>query len=393
MQQTIIGADSTGVAGEKDFFRFGFVMEQTLGHVTHYTNLRAGVDAEGNVEASWYPLTFTPQHWSERLPLLRSNWSARASVRARRALAHGRASDHDALFFHTQVTTLLCAPLMRRVPTVISLDATPINYDSIGAAYGHQPAPRALERIKLSLNMRSLHAASAFVTWCEWARQSLISDYGIDGSRVSVISPGVNLDLWPSPAPRTNPTPVRILFVGGDFTRKGGEILLHAFTHLNRTCELHIVTKAQIDPAPGIYVYHDVHPNSTVLRQLFATADIFVLPTLADTVALVIQEAMAAGLPVIASDVGAIHEAVRSGETGFLVPPNDVRAFRAALDVLVNDKERRQVMGRRALEIARQRFDSAANARRILGILKNVVTEYNRAQREIEPTRSAQGSL
>src|SRR5689334_4234438 len=116
-------------------FRFGFIMEQTLGHVTHYRNMRAAIDADPAVDAAWYPLTFPAHGPLETLPLLRSNWSARASLRAWRLLARHHAAQHyDALFFHTQVTTLLSVGIMRRVPTIISLDATPLNYDVVGAA-------------------------------------------------------------------------------------------------------------------------------------------------------------------------------------------------------------------------------------------------------------------
>lgn len=351
--------------------RFGFVMEQTLGHVTHYRNMRATIDADPSVNATWYPLAFPPRGTLETLPVLRDNWSMRASMRARRALAHDGAGRFDALFFHTQVTTLLCVELMRRIPSVISLDATPINYDAVGSAYGHQRARGGVELLKVALNKRSLHAARALVTWCDWARRSLIDDYGVDATRITVIPPGVNLDLWPRPAPNDTMGPVRVLFVGADFTRKGGETLLRAFqAGLYDRCELHLVTKAPLEPAPGIHVYRDVGPNSDLLKSLYATADLFVLPTLADCFPLAIQEAMAAGLPVIATDVGAINEAVRDGETGLLVPPGDVRALIAALNALTGDPTRRQTMGTRGRALAEQRCDSSANARRILSIMK-----------------------
>lgn len=355
----------------RESYRFSFIMEQTLGHVTHYKNLRATIDAEPSVEATWYPLAFAPRGTLETLPPLRHNWTLRASLRVRRLLAQDCRVDHDAIFFHTQVTTLLSTAVMQRVPCVVSLDATPINYDTVGAAYGHHREGRAVEGIKSALNRRALHAAQAFVTWSDWARQSLIDDYGIAAERITTIPPGVNLNLWPRPDPHDTAGPGRILFVGADFARKGGEILLQAFhAGLRESCELHLVTKAPVEPAPGIYVYRDVAPNSDLLRNLYATADLFVLPTLADCFPLVIQEAMAAALPVIATDVGAIGEAVRAGETGLLVPPGDVRALTAALNALVEDPTRRRAMGTRGRALAEQRFDSGANARRLLGIMK-----------------------
>jgi hypothetical protein len=118
--------------------RVAFCMEQTLGHVTHSRNLRSVIDAQDRVKATWLPIPFDTSGAARVVPLLRSNWSVRASWRARRAL--GRAlnrADHDALFFHSQVTSLFSIDLMRRYPTIVSLDATPINYDSLAAAYTH----------------------------------------------------------------------------------------------------------------------------------------------------------------------------------------------------------------------------------------------------------------
>ncbi len=352
--------------------RFGFVMEQTLGHVTHYTNLRAAVDAETTVQATWYPIAFEPATRAELLPPLSRNWSLRASWRARRELALSPV-EHDALFFHTQVTTLFSVPLMRRIPSVVSLDATPMNYDTVGAAYGHRPASGAVERLKRRANARSLQAAAALVTWCDWARRSLIEDYGVDSERISVIPPGVNLDLWPRPSWGESGDPVRILFVGGDFARKGGDILLEAFAGLPRSCELHVVTKAPMPAASQLHVYNEVAPNSEILRRLYAKADIFVLPTLADCFPLVIQEAMAAGLPVVSTSVGAVGEAVRDRETGVVVPAGDARSLHAALEALVGNESTRQAMGARGREVAEARFDSVVNAQRVLDLMRGLL--------------------
>ncbi len=354
--------------------RFGFVMEQTLGNATHYTNMRAVVDEDPRVDASWYPLTFPPRGALETVPPIRGNWSLRASLRARRILARAGAADrHDALFFHTQVTTLFSVAVMRRAPSVISLDATPRNYDSLGAAYGHRESGEAVEGLKAALNRRALHAARAFVTFSDWARRSLIDDYGVDGERITVIPPGVNLALWPRPTPRGHTGPVRVLFVGGDFARKGGNLLLQAFrAGLHEQCELHLVTRESVPPAPNIHVYQGVAPNSDLLRRLYADADIFALPTLADCYSHASIEAMACGLPVITCPVGGIPEIVRDGETGLLVPPGDGAALAAALKELVGDPARRVSMGLRGRSIVERDYDSAVNARRILAIMMRI---------------------
>src|SRR5215831_10365469 len=111
-------------------YRLGFVMEQTLGHVTHDRNLRQWVACESDVVPTWYPIPFDSQDIYQRLPLTKDNWTLRAGFRARRAASPAcYAGALDGLFFHTQVTSLLSVPLMRRVRTIVSLDATPQNVD------------------------------------------------------------------------------------------------------------------------------------------------------------------------------------------------------------------------------------------------------------------------
>ena len=367
--------------------RLGFLMEQTLGHVTHYRNLRAAVDADPRARAAWYPLGFPPRGSLETLPPLRNNWTARGSLRARRLLPPALAASHDALFFHTQTITVLSRATIARVPSVISLDATPLNYDAVGVAYGHRAGSGPVEAAKRALYARPLRAAAAIVVWCDWARRSLVSDYGVPDSRITVIAPGVDLAGWPLAAPRAQPevlpgTRLRVLFVGADFARKGGPLLLEVAAALGDRCELHLVTRTPLQPRPGVHVYPDLGPNSPMLRQLYAEADLFVLPTLADCFPLVVQEAMAAGLPVVASDLGAIGEAVADRQTGLLIPSGDGRALRSAIEVLAADQSMRRRLGAQGRAVAERRFDSAQNASRIVDLLLTVARRPAAGARE-----------
>ncbi len=343
----------------------GFILEQTLGHITHCRNLKRWACEEPWLLPLWMPVEFeAPDAW-QRAPLTRSNWTLRASLRARALLARAARKElPDALLFHTQVTSLFAHPWTRRVPTVISLDATPLNVDTVGAAYGHRPsASRKVESLKNRLTRRPLLGARRVVTWCEWARDSLVRDYGVPADRVSVIPPGVDLARWQcSPRPRS--FRARLLFVGGDFKRKGGELLLAAFReHLAGSCELDIVTRDEVDLTglSGVRVHSGLQPNSPELRALYEHADLFVFPTLGDCLPLVIMEAMASGLPVVASRVGAIREEVRDGVTGYLVPPGDMDGLACRLVELVRDPDQRDCMGAAGRRVAEQRFDGARN--------------------------------
>lgn len=358
-------------------YRFGFVMEQTLGHRTHYRNLRRFASDDSAVAATWLPIEFEPTGTRGRIPLLRGNWSARASWLAHRAVTHARgASPLDLLFYHTQVTSLL-APRQRGIPIVISLDATPINYDTVGRQYGHT-AGGPLEPVKAVANRRAFRAASALVAWCRWAKDSLVTDYGVAAEKISVIAPGVDLSAWPQRAPGEHDEGrlPRLLFVGGDFARKGGDILLNCFDHyLRDRCELHLVTQAPIAPRPNVFVYADLTPNSDRLRQLYAEADIFVFPTLADCAPLSVPEAMAASLPVITTPIGAIPEMVTDNEHGLLIKPNDVAGLREAIQRLLASAELRARLGEAGRRRVERDYDAGKNANRLLDLLKQQVRD------------------
>jgi glycosyltransferase involved in cell wall biosynthesis len=270
---------------------------------------------------------------------------------------------------------------MRRIPTVISLDATPINYDSVGQYYGHRPAGNGfLDRQKYAMNRRAFHAAAGLVTWSEWARRSLSVDYGIDTSRVRVIAPGAAPEYFALGERRTaraemapGARPIRLLFVGGDLLRKGGPLLLESMRGpLGERCELHIVTQNAVAPQQNVHVHRGLGPNSPALLRLFAEADIFVLPTMAECLAVVLMEATAAGLPVVTTDVAALGEAVRPGASGLLIRPGDVAALRRALETLVGDGGLRCRMGRAGFALAQRRFDARVNGRALLDLVVEV---------------------
>lgn len=364
----------------------GFALEYSLGHATHADNLKRYLnsDSKPSLRPMFLDLPFenTPVGVLGRLPGVRSNWSLRASCGAylgmRRSVRH-----LDAALFHTQVTSLLSAGFMRRVPSVVSLDATPLQYDRIGSHYGHTPSgSRVMESMKKRLNERAFRAAKRLVTWSEWAKRSLIDDYGVPGDKVTVIPPGIDLKHWrlPSPKPARQDGAVNLLFVGGDFERKGGDTLLCAVTeHLPATVpvHLHIVTRSELAVPAGspVTVHRGLTPNCETLQRLFAEADAFVFPTRADCLPLAVLEAMAMGLPVITTAVGALSEAVGDGDAGLIVPPDDAPALARAITTMAASPELRARFSRRAREIAEERFDGAKNYGRLLSVLTQVAGE------------------
>ncbi|MGN6368380.1 MAG: glycosyltransferase family 4 protein [Phycisphaerae bacterium] len=367
-------------------YRIGFVLEQTLGHVVHAQLLQHYTALDPAIDPVFMPILPWVEDRYNRIPGIRSNWTLLASLRARDAVrkAH-REKPFDALFFHTQVTALFAAPFMRRLPTVVSLDATPLNMDSLAAAYSHKVGKsRTLESLKNRLNRRVFSRAAHLVTWSDWVRQSLLHDYRIPTDHITVIPPGVDPARWeihrdPPPAPSSDqpPTPLRLLFVGGEFNRKGGQLLLDAFRQsLHKNCRLDIVTRDPVDTAglPNIHVHHGISANSPEMLARFANADLFILPTRGDMLALVIIEAMAASLPVITTRVGALPEAVIDNHTGLLIPPDNLPALIAAVQKLVADPTLRHHMSTAARTRAQSLFDAAKNYPALLTLLKHLAS-------------------
>ncbi len=349
--------------------RLGFALEYSLGHTTHAQNLKRALGEHPEIAPTYVDLPYDGMAgaWT-RLPGVRSNWSLRASLGAYLGLRR-QGKQLDAALYHTQVTSLFSAGLMRQTPSVISLDATPLQYDALGAFYGHQPSTNArLEALKKRLNQRAFGAAKHLVAWSEWAKASLVSDYGVAPGKISVIPPGIDTALWRCERPARTAGPLKLLFVGGDFPRKGGGTLLEAFGHLPPgRATLTVVTKTpEIKAGPNVTVRQDVQPNSEALRRLYADADVFVFPTRADCLPLAVMEALTSGLPVVTTTVGALPEAVTHGETGWIVPPDDPAALADALQVLAADAGLLARLSAQAAAVGQERFSAQTNYGRLI---------------------------
>lgn len=188
--------------------------------------------------------------------------------------------------------------------------------------------------------------------WCE-------SD-GVARDRVIVIPNGVP----DTRRPRVSHAGCRIGMVGRLSVEKGADVLLRALALLPRERypdlklvvvgdgpqrgELEQLIRA-LDLADRIEMLGTRHD----VPDLLATMDIFALPSRREGLPLALLEAMAAGLPVVASAVGGVPEAITSAELGLLVPPEDPAALSQAIARLADDAETRAALGRSA----RRRFE------------------------------------
>jgi len=355
------------------------LLEQTLGHVTHSRNLQRLFPTIEDVTVTCEQVPFDFDGFPKRV-LGFGNWTIRAGIRGNRIVRKHRGPKRpDVMIVHTQVPAVLLGRSMSVTPTVVSLDATPKQYDDLGEHYAHATGPAAVERVKTWLNRRCYERAEHLVVWADWTKQSLVADYGIAEDKITVIPPGVDTEVW---APVVDPAEqapepddvVRILFVGGDLERKGGLDLLHAFEALRRergdTVELHLVTTSAVTPSNGVTVYSDLTSNSPDLIALYHRSDIFCLPTKGDCLPMVLAEAGASGLAVVSTDVGAISDIVRHDDTGLLVPVGDRSALGHALARLVDDAPLRRRLASRMLALVSAEHDAATNARRLVDVAR-----------------------
>ena len=262
------------------------------------------------------------------------------------------------------------------IPIFTMIDATQQQLHSFSGAYGIYPSKiKLLEDLKHRIRCRAYQRCTGVFSFSQWAANSLVENYGVNASKVHVVPPGVDVQRWQASNHHVRAGGVcNILFVGGDFERKGGAILLD---WVRRTKEknwhLHIVTKSPVfTDSPFVTVYDDVAQEDPKLTQLFAFADIFVLPTIFDCSSIAIQEALAAGLPVVTSNVGGLSELVIEGTTGYAIRAGNQSMFAEKVELLIGDAELRLRMSQAATQDARLRFDGKANMLTILNVIADV---------------------
>jgi hypothetical protein len=351
--------------------RVAFVLEQKLGHQTYAANLREAVAAFDDIEARWVDVHYEASPGP--IGALPSR-ALRGAARGRAEVVDGlrRAGPTDVRVFNTQVPAAIGVPGSLRGSYVLSTDVTPRQLDRIAADYDHLADRRGpVGWVKHRVNRHVFRRASACAPWSEWTRRSLIDDYHVDPGRVHVIPPGVDLARW-RPGPGNDDGALRVLFVGGDFRRKGGDAVLDALRRLPPgSAEAHVVSKDEVPSGERVYVYRDLGPNDRRLTELYRSCDVFTLPSRAETFGIAAVEAAASGLPVVVSDVGGLAELVVDAETGWRVPPADPQALADALGRLIDDRGLARRLGAAARARAERQFDLRKNARRLVELAVN----------------------
>jgi len=189
------------------------------------------------------------------------------------------------------------------------------------------------------------HANRVVVTSTATAK-ALVADYGVSRDRIAVALPGVDA----ADTAIGCRAPFTLLSVGSLTPRKGHAVLLAALSLLERSdWRLRIAGSPRHDPAQAARlqglaaesshskrISFEGEVDSATLARLYRDADLFVLPSFHEGYGMVLAEALARGLPIVATNAGAIPQTVPA-DAGLLVPPGDPDALAAALERAMGD--------------------------------------------------------
>jgi glycosyltransferase involved in cell wall biosynthesis len=202
-----------------------------------------------------------------------------------------------------------------------------------------------------------IRQARAVVVLTEGDKSTLIRRFGVDPARTNVLHNGVDAS-FAYPDQRTVHAKPRLLFVGRMAAQKNLSLLLHALDGVSDRFETTLVGTGELEAdlkatarelrLQNIHFYGVAQGSELV--KLYREADVFVLPSVVEGMPLVLLEAMAMGLPIVATDVPGTRDLVTHNVNGLLTPVGDPEGLRAALLSVTSDVDRYQRMSRASRE-------------------------------------------
>ncbi|MDX1746611.1 MAG: glycosyltransferase family 4 protein, partial [Halobacteriales archaeon] len=296
-----------------------------------HTVITADVDLYGPTRWITAARTLAPQRrrWWVRYHLHRSAFRARS----RRAANHlERYRDEIDVILQVGATFEIDpGPL----PLVLYCDSN-IELSRAASSTGYSEASvlTGLETEEIrSREARVYERADLIFTMSEMLRRSFIEHFEIPAERLVTVHCGPNVDVPEESPPEATAEPLNptVLFVGRDFGRKGGDLLLRSFREVRasipRARLMMIGNEKPASHEPWVtyigYQDPDTSDGSAAIREAYWQASIFCLPTRFEPFGTVFVEAMLYGLPCVGPDAWAVPEIIEHDETGLLVEPED----------------------------------------------------------------------
>ena len=182
-------------------------------------------------------------------------------------------------------------------------------------------------------------------------------DYNVPATKLKKVKLPFGCDLgFFVPSPEREDNEVRLLFVGGDFQRKGGDILLDWFKKCNQPgLKMTMVTNYSVEKYPGVTIATNIQYGNLQHTELFKNHDIFVLPTNCDSYPSVLGEGACAGLAILTTKnaLGA-SEVIENGKNGYIC--NSQTELLNQLTILINDKVLIYSMKKNSRKLMEQKF-------------------------------------
>lgn len=243
---------------------------------------------------------------------------------------------------------------------------------------------RDAPRVKRRLIERSLRAAAGVIVLSQKARDAL--EPLVPEARWHVVPNGVAIQPEAAAPPEIGR--VRLLFLGNLTRRKGAYDLVEAASRaMAAGADLEVeLAGGEVEPGQREALESFIRDQGVEDRvrligfisgeakdAAFARSHCLVLPSYAEGLPMVVLEAMSCGRPVIATRVGAVHEAVTDGEEGFLLEPGDVDTLADRIAQVARDPASRDRMGRKARRRAEAEFSIEAMVRRIMAIYEGII--------------------
>ena len=214
----------------------------------------------------------------------------------------------------------------------------------LGVIWPAAPALAPLLAARARLQRRALEQAHRLIAPTRFVKDWHVG-HGLPAAQIEVLPHGIERPLRPVPRMRSA-GPIRFACIGGLAWQKGIHVLIEAFERVKGEAELWVAGSEASDPAyaqrlrsaAGSRVRFMGGLSREQVWSCLAEVDALVVPSLwYEAFSLIAHEAFVAGVPVIASRLGALAEVVHDGIDGLLVSPQDVAAWTAALQRVVDE--------------------------------------------------------